>query len=122
MLTAEQIAPSALPQVVDFHAYIVAEVDAARQKHAVLVVGMKQNPFPKRARKALAAAGIPFHYVEYGSYLSAWRPRLAIKMYTGFPTFPQIFVHGVLIGGATDLEKALADGSLQERLAAGGAG
>ena len=43
-----------------------------------------------------------------------WRRRLALKMWAGWPTFPMVFVKGVLVGGATDLEKLVASGELKE--------
>lgn len=95
---------------------IVEEVRKAVERDPVVVVGMAQNPFVKRARRALQDAGLSFTYLEYGSYLSNWRKRLAIKMWSGWPTFPQVFVKGALIGGFEDTVKALADGSLRERL------
>jgi len=102
--------------VAKFHADFVAEVHEAIGKHAVVVVGMAQNPHVKRARRSLEEAGIPFHYIEHGSYLSGWQRRLAIKLWTGWPTFPMVFVKGTLIGGASDLAAALADKSLHARL------
>jgi hypothetical protein len=33
-------------------------------------------------------------YLEYGSYFSKWKERLAIKLWSGWPTFPQVFVDG----------------------------
>jgi glutaredoxin-related protein len=101
-----------------FHGATVAEVQAAISRDAVVVVGMAQNPVVKRARRNLEAAGVAFTYLEYGSYVSAWKPRLAIKLWSGWPTFPQVFVRGVLIGGNAELEQAIADGSLRGRLAA----
>src|SRR5262245_52210899 len=95
---------------------ILDEVERAVERDPLVVVGMAQNPFVRRARRALEQAGLSFTYLEYGSYLSAWRKRLAIKMWSGWPTFPQVFVKGVLIGGSNDTKKALADGSLQRRL------
>ena len=66
--------------------------------------------------QALDAAGIPHHYLEYGSYLSQWRLRTALKMWTGWSSFPMVFVKGVLVGGANDL-KALDDsGQLRDML------
>jgi monothiol glutaredoxin len=64
-------------------------------------------------RKALADAGVEATYLEYGSYFSKWRERLAIKLWSGWPTFPQVFVKGVLIGGEDLTKAALADGSLK---------
>ena len=83
----------------------------------VVVVGMRMNPFPKKARKLLDAAKVPYKYLEYGSYLSEWRRRSALKMWTGWQTFPMVFVKGVLIGGADDLEKLVASGELAKLIA-----
>jgi glutaredoxin-related protein len=87
------------------HADIVREVEAAVAAHPVVIVGMRQNPFPRKARRLLDAAGVPYHYLEYGSYFSEWHRRLALKMWSGWPTFPMIFVRGVLIGGYDDLAR-----------------
>jgi glutaredoxin-related protein len=95
---------------------IVEEVAQAVDTHDIVVVGMAQNPFPKKARKALTAAGLPFQYLEYGSYLKAWRQRNALKMWTGWPTFPMVFVKGTLVGGATDVEKLIQSGELKKLL------
>ena len=65
-----------------------------------VVVGMAGNPFPKKARRLLDGAGIAHHDLDFGSYLSQWRRRNALKLWTGWPTFPMVFVKGVLVGGA----------------------
>lgn len=101
------------------HPNVIAAISAAVGKDAVVVVGMSQNPHVGKARSVLTAASIPFTYLEYGSYLSQWKERLAIKMWSGWPTFPQVFVNGTLIGGSSDTRAALADGSLQKLLDAG---
>lgn len=116
LLAEEHIDPAIRDTVAQSHRGIVEEVQAAVAKDDVVVVGMKQNPFPKRARKALTAAGIPFTYLEYGSYLSTWRPRTALKMWTGWPTFPMVFVKGTLIGGAQETAALIASGELAKRL------
>ena len=95
---------------------IVREVEAAIAANAVVVVGMRQNPAPRRARRVLDAAGIAYKYLEYGSYLSEWRRRNALKMWTGWPTVPMVFVKGVLVGGADDLEKLIASGELAKMI------
>ena len=55
---------------------------------------MAQNPFCRKARRLLDAAGVPYQYLEYGSYLGQWRKRNALKMWSGWPTFPMVFVQG----------------------------
>jgi glutaredoxin-related protein len=95
---------------------IVREVQAAVKANAVVIVGMAINPAPRKARKLLDAAGIPYKYLEYGSYFKEWRRRTALKMWTGWQTFPMIFVKGVLIGGASDLKNLLESGELQRML------
>ena len=116
LFQTSHISTEAARQMSEFHADTVREVRDAIASHDVVVVGMAQNPFVKRARKALTEAGIAFHYLEYGSYLSEWKKRLAIKMWSGWPTFPQVFVKGELIGGADLTAKAIEDGSLKARL------
>ena len=70
----------------------------------------------RKARKALDAAGVAHQYLEYGSYFSEWRRRNALKMWTGWPTFPMVFVKGQLVGGASDLAKLIASGELKRLL------
>ena len=96
---------------------IVREVQAAIAAHAVVVVGMGANPFPKKARRALDAAGVAHHDLDYGNYFSQWRERNALKMWTGWPTLPMVFVRGMLVGGASDLDKLIASGELKTMLA-----
>lgn len=105
-------------KVATHHHDIIDDVEAAIAGHAVVVVGMKQNPHPRRARKLLTAKGVAFHYLEYGSYVSSWYRRAALKMWTGWPTFPMVFVKGTLIGGADDLAALIASGELDRMLAA----
>lgn len=114
VLPESSLAPHVAEKIHSFHRNVVDAVIAAIARDPVVVVGMAQNPFVKKARRALEAAGVPFTYLEYGSYLSQWRERLAIKLWSGWPTFPQVFVRGTLIGGFTDVERMLADGSLQK--------
>ena len=96
---------------------IIQEVQAALQSNAVVVVGMAMNPFPKKACKALDSAAVPYKYLEYGNYFNYWRQRNALKLWTGWPTFPLIFVKGTLVGGANDLVKLIDNGELKKLLA-----
>jgi len=120
LLPEDRVDPAIREVIAKNHSDIIDEVEAAVAAHDVVVVGMKQNPFPRRARKALTAAGIKFHYLEYGSYLSTWRRRTALKIWSGWPTFPMIFVKGMLIGGADNVQKLIESGDLTKRLEAGG--
>ena len=116
VLDENRIHPAIRDKIAGNHADVVREVEAAVTANSVVIVGMKRNPFPKKARKALDARGIPYRYLEYGSYLNQWRRRNALKMWTGWPTFPIIFVRGVLIGGASDLERLIESGELARML------
>jgi glutaredoxin-related protein len=115
-LNESAIAESAQAKMRGFHVDLIREIESAIAKHDVVVVGMAQNPHVKNVRKALAEAGIAFEYLEYGSYFSEWKKRLAIKLWSGWPTFPQVFVKGVLLGGEDLTKAAIADGSLKQRL------
>ncbi len=116
ILDEAHIHPAIRDKVAGHQADILREVQTAVAAYPVVVVGMAQNPYPRKARRLLDAASIPYQYLEYGSYLSQWRRRNALKMWTGWPTFPMVFVKGVLVGGAEDLEKLLASGELKGML------
>ncbi|MDP2819433.1 MAG: glutaredoxin domain-containing protein [Polaromonas sp.] len=117
ILDESRIHPAIQGKVARHEQAIVQEVQSAVAAHAVVVVGMGINPFPKKARRALDAAGVPYHYLEYGNYFNTWRERNALKMWTGWPTLPMVFVRGMLIGGASDLDQLIASGELQTLLA-----
>jgi glutaredoxin-related protein len=116
ILDENHIHPAIREKIAKNQAQILGEVQAAIAASDVVVVGMAQNPFPRKARKLLDAAGVPYKYLQYGSYLGEWRPRSALKMWTGWPTFPMVFVKGVLIGGASDLAKLIESGELKRML------
>jgi len=113
ILGEAQIHPAVREKIANYHSDIVKEVQAAVTANGIVVVGMRQNPAPRKARKLLDAAGIPYKYLEYGSYLGEWRRRLALKMWTGWPTFPMVFVKGVLVGGAEELARLIAKGDVK---------
>jgi monothiol glutaredoxin len=116
ILNEAHIHPAVRATIANNHVDIVREVQAAVAANDVVVVGMKQNPAPKQARKALDAAGIPYKYLEYGSYFGPWRRRNALKMWTGWSTFPMVFVKGVFVGGAADLGRLIANGEIKTML------
>lgn len=116
ILDESHMHPAIRETIAGHHADIVREVQDAIATTQVVIVGMKQNPMPKKARAILDAAGIAYRYLEYGSYFKEWRRRNALKMWTGWPTFPMIFIKGVLIGGANDLHRLQKNGELQQML------
>jgi glutaredoxin-related protein len=116
-LEERSVAPAALAAMEGYHPEVVREVQEAVGRDLVVVVGMAQNPHVRKVRQALDEAGVAHTYLEYGSYFSEWKKRLAVKIWSGWPTFPQVFVRGVLIGGEDLTKAALADGSLKSLVA-----
>ena len=111
-----KFAPPAQTYIDNFHADIVTEVCKTVSEKDVVVIGMFLNPHVIYVKRSLQKEGIEFTYVEYGGYFSQWKQRLAIKMWSGWPTFPQVFVKGSLMGGNKKTQQALRDGSLQKLL------
>jgi glutaredoxin-related protein len=113
LLQPDRVHPAAHAVVTGLHADTLQEVVATVAREPWVVVGMAQNPVVKKARQFLEAEGIPFTYLEYGSYLKGWKRRLAIKLWAGFPTFPMVFRDGVLLGGHSELCKLKEAGELR---------
>jgi glutaredoxin-related protein len=119
ILSESRIHPAVRDRIGSRHRDLVDEVEAAIAAHDIVVVGMAMNPFPRKARRSLEKAGLPYKYLEYGSYLGEWRRRNALKMWTGWPTLPMVFVKGSLVGGAAELDALIGSGELQRLLAGG---
>ena len=66
-----------------------------------------------RALRALQAAGAPVTAVDI---LPDPRIRQELSSVSGWPTIPQVFVRGELIGGADIVVELLASGELRQRL------
>lgn len=105
LLAPEKVDSAIRSTVENFHIDIVNEIEMAIAQNEWVIVGMAQNPICKKARKQLDEKAIRYHYIEHGSYFSMWRERLAIKLWSGWPTFPQVFHKGMLVGGSDDLVK-----------------
>lgn len=108
--------PEALAEMESFHAERMSEIKRAVAEQDVVVIGMALNSACGVARQALEDAGHTVHYIEIGGYLSKWRERLAIKLWSGWPLYPQVFVKGTLVGGRDRTKAALADGTIDELL------
>ena len=75
--------------------------------------GVPDNPecgFSAKAVAALKATGVPFAYVNV---MASPFIREKLPKISKWPTFPQLFIHGELIGGSDIVEAMLADGSLK---------
>ena len=87
--------------------------------HEPVAVFMKGTPQmvmcgnSHRALQALHAAGAPITTVDI---LLDPRIRHELAQISGWPTIPQVFVKGELIGGADITEELLESGELQQRL------
>ena len=117
ILGDDRIHPAVRERIAGHGADVVREVQDAVATNDIVVVGMRQNPFPRKARTLLDAAGLSYKYLEYGGYFRPgdYRRRLPLKMWTGWPTFPMVFVNGTLVGGFSDLEKLLRSGALGKK-------
>jgi monothiol glutaredoxin len=78
--------------------------------------GTQDHPmcdFSGRAAAALVEAGVPFHAVNV---LSDPQLRAGLPHYAHLSTFPQLYIHGELIGGCDVIEELNEVGEL-ERIA-----
>ena len=80
-----------------------------------IVLFMKGTPefpmcgFSSRAAKALTEAGATFHAVNV---LADPQLRAALPHFANWPTFPQLFIKGELIGGCDIIEDLKSAGEL----------
>ena len=97
------------------------ELQAIVDEHA-LVLFMKGDPndpqcgFSSRAAQVLQSFGEPF---AAANILSDPRAIPSVCAWSDFPTMPQVFVQGELIGGSDIILEMFEDGSLKEMFDAG---
>ncbi|MBB5209228.1 Grx4 family monothiol glutaredoxin [Chiayiivirga flava] len=91
-----------------------SRIDALLQQHRVVlfmkgVPGAPQCGFSAKATGILDGLGVPFHGVNV---LADQDIREGIKAYGNWPTIPQLYVAGELIGGSDIIEGLLNSGEL----------
>ncbi len=89
-----------------------------------IILYMKGSPdeprcgFSSKAASLLKSTGIDFAYVDV---LASPLIMQALPEVSDFPTFPQLFIKGEIIGGSDIVEAMLASGELQPMLEAASA-
>jgi monothiol glutaredoxin len=84
---------------------------------AIFMKGTPESPMcgnSLRALHALRSAGAPITAVDI---LPDPRIRQELSALTDWPTIPQVFIKGELVGGADITEELFASGELQQKLA-----
>lgn len=100
--------------------------DKIRQqlKDNPVILYMKGSPeapqcgFSAKAAAVMKATGVPFAYVDV---LAAPLIMQALPDVSDFPTFPQLFIKGEIIGGSDVVEAMYASGELMPMLEAAAA-
>ena len=100
--------------------------DKIRQqlKDNAIILYMKGTPeeprcgFSAKAAAVMNSTGIDYAYVDVLTHPLIME---ALPEVSDFPTFPQLFINGEIIGGSDIVEEMLASGELQPMLEAAGA-
>jgi monothiol glutaredoxin len=99
-----------------------AELQATVAGHD-LVLFMKGTPdapqcgFSNRAARALDAVGKPYHHVNVFAQADVASYVRALAEFADFPTLPQVWVKGELVGGSDIALEMVESGELQRMLA-----
>ncbi len=97
-------------------------IEAQLKSHPVILY-MKGTPdFPQcgfsgRAVEILNACGVPYAYVNI---LEDPELREALKEYANWPTYPQLYIKGELVGGCDIMMQLYESGELKKMLEAAG--
>ena len=95
---------------------VLERIKAEVEGHPI-VLFMKGTPqfpqcgFSMRTAQALAACGTPFHSVDV---LAEPEFRQHLPKFSNWPTFPQVFIDGELVGGCDIVLDLYQSGELQK--------
>ena len=98
---------------------VIERIKGTLDSHPI-VLYMKGTPqfpmcgFSSRTSQALKAAGAEFHSVNV---LEDPEVRASLPRYSNWPTFPQLFINGELIGGCDIILELHESGELQRIVA-----
>ncbi|TCO80966.1 monothiol glutaredoxin [Plasticicumulans lactativorans] len=95
---------------------VLQRIDQQVKNNPVLIYmkGTPQMPqcgFSMRASQALAATGVPFAYVNVLEDMEIFQN---LPRYADWPTFPQIYIAGELVGGCDITLELYQSGELQK--------
>jgi monothiol glutaredoxin len=108
----ESESPKSRDEGGDVHSEIEKEV--TENKVVLYMKGTPQQPmcgFSARASAVIASYGVPFHTVNV---LEDPEKRQGIKDFGDWPTIPQLYVDGELIGGSDIVAKMHESGQLND--------
>jgi|TARA_B110000305_G_C19463157_1_gene655961 monothiol glutaredoxin len=95
---------------------VIEELETQVKANPILLY-MKGSPdapqcgFSSKASQILIACGKPFSFVDI---LSNPEIRANLPEYSDWPTFPQLFINGELVGGSDIIAEMHESGNLQE--------
>ncbi|MGE0615581.1 MAG: glutaredoxin family protein [Bacteriovoracia bacterium] len=75
-----------------------------------------QCGFSSRACQILQASGVTADKLSHFDILSDQEMREAVKQYSEFFTYPQVYIKGQLVGGSDDLMELYESGQLKQML------
>eukprot|EP01127_Copromyxa_protea_P004527 TRINITY_DN14384_c0_g1_i1.p1 TRINITY_DN14384_c0_g1~~TRINITY_DN14384_c0_g1_i1.p1 ORF type:complete len:221 (-),score=57.01 TRINITY_DN14384_c0_g1_i1:263-925(-) len=106
--------PAAVPDAVSLNDRLKALIN----QHPVMafIKGSPSAPQCGYTRKFCAL--LDEHNIKFGSFniLADQQVREGLKKYSNWPTYPQLYVHGELVGGLDIVTELLAAGELQEMI------
>jgi len=95
---------------------VMDRIDTAVKENPV-VIFMKGSPqlpqcgYSSRAAQALAACGVPFAHVNVLADPEIFQ---SLPRYANWPTFPQLYINGELVGGCDITLELYQKGELQK--------
>ncbi|NJM56628.1 MAG: Grx4 family monothiol glutaredoxin [Synechococcales cyanobacterium RU_4_20] len=97
---------------------VKAKIDNLVQNNKIMVFmkGNKLMPqcgFSNNVVQILSTLGVPF---ETSDVLEDYEIRQGIKEYSNWPTIPQVYINGELIGGSDIMIELYQSGELQQKV------
>lgn len=113
----DNIVPSARSSPQDPQKELAVRLDTLIKRDSVMLFMKGEPSAPKCGFSRQAVELLQEHGVPFGSFniLSDESVRQGLKKQSNWPTYPQIYVNGALIGGLDILKETAEEGSLKEQ-------
>jgi glutaredoxin-related protein len=86
---------------------LLTSISVSVEKNTCVVITIENGPYTRQILEILKENGIEVQLIEIGTPFTKIKEREMVKIWSGWDSFPQIYLNGFLLGGYEELKLSL---------------
>jgi glutaredoxin-related protein len=83
---------------------LLTSISVSVEKNTCVVITIENGPYTRQILEILKDNGIEVQLIEIGTPFTKIKEREMVKIWSGWDSFPQIYLNGFLLGGYEELK------------------